>query len=126
MKKIKSFAIILGILFSFGIANIPIATGAVDVNIYNACTDANKDSEVCAHKSDNINTYIKSGINIILYILGALAVVMIIFSGILYTTSGGNAATVTKAKDTLLYSVVGLVVALCSFAIVNFVLMNFK
>jgi len=125
MKKIRSLLIILGIMFSICLASVPLTTKAIDADLYKACTSGST-SEVCAHKNDNINTYIKSGINILLFILGAVAVVMIIFSGILYTTSGGNTGTVTKAKDTLLYSVVGLVVAICAYAIVNFVLMNFK
>ena len=61
-------------------------------------------------------------INVALGIIGFIAVVMIIMGGIQYTTSSGDAAKVTKAKNTILYGVVGLVIALLAFAIVNFVI----
>lgn len=63
-------------------------------------------------------------INVALGIIGFVAVVMIIMGGIQYTTSSGDAAKVTKAKNTILYGIVGLVIALLAFAIVNFVLNN--
>ncbi|MBR3180550.1 hypothetical protein IKF63_00525 [Candidatus Saccharibacteria bacterium] len=61
-------------------------------------------------------------VNVLLYIIGILAVVMIIFGGIMYTTSAGDQAKVTKAKNIILYGLVGLVVAVLAYAIVNFVL----
>ncbi|HAC56370.1 TPA: hypothetical protein DCF80_02620 [Candidatus Saccharibacteria bacterium] len=61
-------------------------------------------------------------INILLFIIGAVAVIMIIVGGIRYTTSGGDQASVTSAKNTILYSIVGLVVAIMAYAIVNWVL----
>jgi len=125
MKKIKAFLLIISIVLGFNFIATPMLVGAVDVNIYNACKEGDK-SEVCTHKDDNIKTYLKSGINLLLYVIAAVAVVMIILSGIYYTISGGNSGTVTKAKDTLLYSVVGLVVAILAYAIVNFVLLNIK
>ena len=60
--------------------------------------------------------------NVLLFIAGALAVIMIIYGGLRYTTSAGNSASVTSAKNTILYAIVGLIIALLAFAIVNFVL----
>jgi hypothetical protein len=51
---------------------------------------------------------------------------MIVIGGIKYTTSNGDSSAITSAKNTILYSVVGLVVAILAFAIVNFVLGAFK
>ena len=65
---------------------------------------------------------IKTIVNVILYILGAVAVLMIVLGGIRYTTSGGDSTGVTNAKNTIIYAVVGLVIAIMAFAIVNFVL----
>ncbi len=61
-------------------------------------------------------------VNALLFLIGAVSVVMIIYGGIRYTISGGEAKNVTAAKDTILYSVVGLVVAIMAYAIVNFVI----
>lgn len=61
-------------------------------------------------------------INVVLGVVGFIAVVMIIIGGISFITSQGDSSKVTKARNTILYGVVGLVVALLAFAIVNFVL----
>lgn len=61
-------------------------------------------------------------INWILAIVGVIAVFMIILGGIQYSTSAGDSGKVKKAKDTILYGIIGLVIALLAAAIVNFVL----
>ena len=80
-------------------------------------------SSVCASTSpkDDLGAIIKQITNVMFFIIGAIAVVMIIYSGIRYTTSAGNPAGVTAAKNSLIYSIVGLVVAILAYAIVNFV-----
>jgi hypothetical protein len=60
--------------------------------------------------------------NTLLFIVGALSVIMIIVGGLRYVVSGGNAASVTTARNTILYAVVGLVIAFLAFAAINFVL----
>ena len=70
----------------------------------------------------DLMTTVKTIINAALGVIGLVAVVMIIMGGVSYTTSAGDAAKVKKAKDTIMYGVIGLVVALLAFAIVNFVL----
>ena len=70
----------------------------------------------------DLPTVVNNIINIILYIVGILAVVMVIFGGIQYATSAGDTAKVTKAKNTILYGIVGLVIAILAYAIVNFVI----
>ena len=60
-------------------------------------------------------------VNVLLFIIGAVSVIMLIYGGIRYTTSGGNANSVTAAKNTIMYSIVGLIIAILAFAVVNFV-----
>ena len=55
------------------------------------------------------------------WIVGIVAVIMIIVSGIMYTTSGGDPAKVKKAKDALTVAVIGLIIALLAAVIVNWV-----
>ncbi len=69
---------------------------------------------------------LKSVINVLLYVAGAVAVVMIILGGIKYITSNGDQAHIKAAKDTIMYSVIGLVVAILAFAIIGFVTTNVK
>lgn len=61
-------------------------------------------------------------VNVLLYIIGAISVIMLIYGGIRYTISGGDTAAVTAAKNTILYAIVGVIVAVLAYAIVNFVL----
>lgn len=70
-------------------------------------------------------TIIKTIVNALLYVLGAVAVIMIVLGGIKYTTSNGDASAVTSAKNTILYAVIGLLVAIFAYAIVNFVVTRF-
>lgn len=61
-------------------------------------------------------------INTLLFVVGFLSVVMLIIGGIRYVISGGNSAAVTAAKNTILYAIVGLIIALFAYAIINFVI----
>jgi hypothetical protein len=77
----------------------------------------------CLFKSRTCDSGIFSDIvNVALFLIGAISVIMIIYGGIRYTISGGEAKNVTAAKDTILYAVVGLVVAILAYAVVNFVI----
>ena len=60
--------------------------------------------------------------NTILYIVGIVAVIMLIIGGIKYVVSGGDSKKVTDAKNTVLYAIIGLVISFLAFAIVNFVI----
>jgi hypothetical protein len=59
---------------------------------------------------------------ILLYVVGALAVIMVVVGGLRYAISGGNSVAVTAARNTVVYAIVGLVIAVLAYAIVNFVL----
>lgn len=63
--------------------------------------------------------------NVLLFIIGAVSVIMLIIGGIRYTVSGGDSGAVTSAKNTILYAIVGIVVALLAYALVNFVVGSF-
>jgi len=64
----------------------------------------------------------KTIVNIALYVIGAISVMMLIYGGIRYTISSGVEKDVTAAKNTILYAIIGVVVAILAYAIVNFVL----
>lgn len=65
-------------------------------------------------------------INIILFLVGVAAVVMLIIGGFRYVTSQGDSGATASAKNTILYAVVGIIVATAAYAIVNFVLDQFS
>ncbi len=68
---------------------------------------------------------IQTIVNVLLWVVGALSVIMIIFSGIRYVTSAGDAAKTKAAQNSLIYAVVGLIVAIFAWAIVNMVIDKF-
>ncbi len=65
-------------------------------------------------------------INVMLFIAAALAVIMIIYGGIRYITAHGDEKQVKVAKDTIVYSVVGLIIAILAYALVTFIFDRFK
>ena len=76
--------------------------------------------------STDPESLVKQFVNIFLFAVGALSVIMLIWGGIRYTTSAGDSNKVTAAKNTVLYAIVGLVVAILAYAIVNMVIDKFK
>lgn len=70
------------------------------------------------HNEPSIGTFV----NAFLTICGVVAVVMIIVGGFKYTTSAGDPGAVTKAKNTLIGAIVGLVIVVLAYVIVNFVI----
>lgn len=68
---------------------------------------------------------LQNGLNIAYFLTGLAAVVIIISAGFRYTTSGGDAEAIKKAKNTILYAVVGLLVVAMAFTITQFVLGSF-
>jgi hypothetical protein len=71
------------------------------------------------------NGVFKTVTNVLLFIIGAISVIMLIIGGIRYVVSGGDSGAVTSAKNTILYAVVGIVVAILAYALVNFVITSF-
>lgn len=72
--------------------------------------------------TDDLMGIVNSILNTVFVVVGIVAVVMIILGGINYSTSQGDPGKATKAKNTIMYAIIGLVVVIISFAVVNFVL----
>jgi hypothetical protein len=67
-------------------------------------------------------TTVNNVANAAFMLAGIVAVVFIIIGGISYSISAGDPGKISKAKDTILYAVIGLIVVLVSFIIVQFVI----
>lgn len=65
---------------------------------------------------------IPRAINLMLFAVGILAIFMLIWGGMRYVLSGGDSGRVKDAKNTILYAIIGLVVAILGYAIVNWVI----
>ena len=115
----------LAVLFAAGLL-FPLPAHAAGV--FQGCS-SNPDAAVCqastTDTSQKAQSMVGIVINIILFIVGIIAVIMIIIGGIRYTTSNVDASGIQSAKNTIMYAVVGLVIAMLAFAIVNFVVAQF-
>jgi len=122
MELYKQIILTAGFILGLGVLFMPQMASAI--NVYDeACTGDNANTALCKGRNeDQLPAMIKNIVNVLLYVLGAVSVIVIIMAGIFYTLSAGESAQVTKAKNTLLYAVVGLIVAILSYAIVNFVI----
>lgn len=89
---------------------------------------ATSDSPVCREKNktgDPItgpNGILTRVIQILVFIIGIAAVIMIIINGLRYIISNGDSGAVNSAKNGIIYALIGLVVAILAQAIVSFVL----
>ncbi len=86
----------------------------------------NSSSAACQDlsKPDGLSNTLKNATNIVLFIAGALAVIMIIYGSIRFMTAHGNEKQVESARLIVTYSVIGLIIAILAYALVNFVLSN--
>ena len=64
-------------------------------------------------------------VNMMLFAVGILSVIMLIYGGLRYILSNGDSKKVDAAKNTILYAIVGLIIAMLSYAIINFIISLF-
>ncbi|MBR3204280.1 hypothetical protein IKF81_01195 [Candidatus Saccharibacteria bacterium] len=119
-EKVKIF-LFAGVLALAGVGLVSLPTHAETTsNLINVGLEASGVSG--GNESINRDVVVKTVVNWLLFIVGAASIIMIIWGGITYTTSAGDSAKVTKAKNIILYGIVGLVISLLSYAIVNLVI----
>lgn len=70
---------------------------------------------------DAPSTFLKVLLQIVFGVIGSVALLIIVISGLRYITAAGDPAAVAKARMTILYAVIGLAVALAGFSIVTLV-----
>lgn len=125
MKKIQT--LLASALMLVGVGLVPVfAAPTVNAAATSELCRGATGSTTCNKpgETNNIGTVLKAITNILLFLVGAVSVIMIIVGGLRYVTSGGDSSSVTSAKNTVLYAIVGLIVAAMAYAIVNFVLTN--
>lgn len=139
MSQLKTFIIQLSVLVSMLLAPLAVAApvyahhcfghvGEGNVSVAE-CADAGACLDTMAPNCENpdntekkLNDTIKLIVNFLSFIVGVVAVIMIIIAGLKYITSGGDSNNVASAKNTILYAIVGLVIVALAQVIVRFVL----
>ncbi len=95
------------------------ATGAINSGAQQACGTS-------CNTGTTIQGLFKAATNTMIFLVGALSVIMIIFGGIRYVISRGDSKSVEAAKNTIIYAIAGVVVSIAAYAIVTFVTKNIK
>jgi hypothetical protein len=124
----KLRAIVISFALIIGIAVVFMETPALAQTIVDGGVPAGADS--ARGNSQPTDLFGQSGMfekitNVLLYLIGAISVIMIIVGGLRYVLSGGNSANITAAKNTILYAIVGVIVAILAYAAIAFVIGSF-
>lgn len=128
MKKFRLFLTVtcasLTLAGFLAFASTPPVNAQIDV--FKQCTGEAANTAICkgGDKLFGAGSIWNRILNTLTFVIGGVSVLMIIIGGLRYTLSSGDEKAVTAAKNTILYSIVGLVLALMANAIVNFVLVN--
>ena len=80
----------------------------------------------CSTEGPSVVQIVQQIADVLVFIVGAVAVIMLIIGGIRYTVSQGDQAAIAGAKNTILYSIVGVIVAFVSYAAVHFIITAFN
>lgn len=123
MKKITISLLSVFTLAAVLVAAVPDSAQAA-VNVFQNC-GGNADTAVCKATNDKLfgpNSIWTNIINTLIFVTGSISVLMIVIGGLRYATSGGDQGGINSAKNTILYAVVGLILSVMGYAIVNFVL----
>jgi hypothetical protein len=96
------------------------------IDLFPDCSGA-ADTSVCkAASNDDAGGLVANITSVLLYFIGAVAVVMIVMGGIKYATANGNPESIKSAKNTIMYSLLGLIAAIAAQALVQFVVKWFN
>jgi hypothetical protein len=129
-RKLKNYIMIITTLFSFSLPALLPATAFACNNIQNNLNSginaAVGSSSACGGSGSGVKNGIGAiaveAVNILSLVVGIVAVIMIIYGGFKYITSGGESGNVSGAKNTLIYAIVGLVIVALAQVIVHWVL----
>lgn len=123
---IKRYVYSVIFLFLFMCAGFlsPTIVSAIDSNAKNDFQSSV--NEVGGSEASGLPEVVVNTINIMLYVAGVIAVIIIVIGALRFVTSEGDAASANKAKNSIAYALVGLVLAALSYALVNFILSGVK
>lgn len=125
--KNKVIILVAIIISGFILLNTGGVVLAASDPLVDVCQGKAADSAACkSRRVDNPfvgpNGVITRITQIIVMAVGVVSVIMLMIGGTKYIVSSGDPAKVNNAKDTILYALVGLVVAILAQTIVSFVL----
>lgn len=123
-KTIQSLLLLPAFVLGLSLVTAPATVMAQNCDTGNLSISAGAN---CAQGNDQPgNLFGQGGIfqtitNILLFLIGAVSVIMLIIGGIRYVLSNGESNNVVAAKNTIMYAIIGIVVAFLAYAAVNFI-----
>lgn len=121
-KKLRTIVAALLVSAGLGVAvAAPVAYATPAEEVQKGINLAGGGGSTATDAGDIISLIVK----VLMFIIGAISVIMIIVGGIRYTISQGDSSKLTTAKNTIMYAIVGLLVAIFAFAIVDFIVDRF-
>lgn len=128
LAKHKLISALFAVTLLFLSSSITIPTYAKE-NEDSICDNSNITNEIkeasgCGNTGDKLPSAVINILNGIIAVSGLIAVVFVVIGGVQYMTSAGDGTKTKKAKDTILYACIGLIICALAFAIVNFVIVN--
>jgi heme/copper-type cytochrome/quinol oxidase subunit 2 len=115
VKKIN-FLKIVEVAAAVMLTLTPVAVSALDLPNCNSFRGVN-----CSSANGSVSGLILYVINIMLGIAGLVAVLFLIIGGFWYITSAGNEETAEKGKGTVINAIIGIVIIILSYVVVNVV-----
>lgn len=132
MTGLMLFVGCFGFLFSL-VFSSHVYAGSSRENFYGVCDDIeDEDMKKIAGcneptgKNKDVVEIVQSGVNVVISLVGMLAVFSIIYGGFTYITAQSDPAKIKRGKDMVVYAVVALVVAFLAYGIVLFLTKNLK
>ena len=125
MKKLIYITLAITTLILLGLMPFAsVSANPVSQAKQQACTGLTQlePSQDCSTGSSTVNNLIATTVNILSYLIGAVAVIMLIIAGFRFAAAGGNSNAVSGAKSTLIYAIVGIILAVLAQVIVHWVI----
>ena len=128
MKRLRHLLLAAAVVLSAGLMTAPALVSAdfkgdacSGINSLNSTTGAS-DSCDSAAADASVNNIIRTVINVLSWLVGIAAVIMIIFNGFRFITAAGDSSGVAAARTGIIYALIGIVVAVLAQVLVHFVI----
>ncbi len=113
IKKIITGVVSLSMIIAVGIPTLALAQSKEDIK---------QGVDITGTESTSVDKAVKSAIDILSVVVGVIAVIMVIIGGLKYVTSNGDSNSISSAKNTIIYALIGIVVVAIAQSVVRFVL----
>lgn len=121
---LKSLLLVPALVLGFSVLAPAVNVSAQDGVDFSSGRDSAKSDDQPTDLFDQGGVF-RTIVNILLFLVGAVAVIMLVIGGFRYVLSGGDQNAVTSAKNTILYAIIGIVIAILAYAAVEFVSSQF-